>query len=66
MNSLTEQQYNSLIEGIYTSILGVSLPCDCGEVAEFGMGEMGEVRDQATEIVKEWAEKENIAFEFLN
>ncbi|MES2727573.1 MAG: hypothetical protein V4643_10765 [Bacteroidota bacterium] len=66
MNSLTEQQYNSLIQGIYISILGVSLPCDCGEVAEFGMGEMGEVRDHARDIVQEWAEKESIALEFLN
>jgi len=64
MEKLTENQYNLLIEEIYNSLIGASIPCECGEIASFGMGEMGECRDAAKLIVNEWAEKANIEIDF--
>ena len=51
MNQLTEQQYNSLISGIFDKLC---------ENPEISMGELGETRDEAKRIVFEWAESNNI------
>jgi len=48
MNQLTEKQYYSLIDKIYSTL--ISLP-------EMGLGEMGECKDEAERIVDEWMEE---------
>ena len=48
---LTEQQYESLVEAIYSSLRAMP---------DIGMGEMGECHDEAERIVDEWMEKESI------
>ena len=64
MEKLTELQYNLLKDEIYNSLIGASIPCDCGEIASFGMGEMGECRDAAELIINEWCEKAKIEIDF--
>jgi len=51
MQTITEQQRQSLEERIYMSFMANP---------ELGMGEMGEARDEANRIVSEWMEKEKI------
>lgn len=51
MTNLTQQQYNSLTDLIYTSLMASD---------EMGLGEMGEAREEADRIVKEWCENNNI------
>lgn len=48
---LTEEQRSSLVEEIYNSLM--SNP-------EFGLGEMGECRDEANRIVETWIESNHI------
>lgn len=57
---LTEQQYKSLIQGIYESLMGLTIPCECEKECSLGMGEMGEARDEAERIVDEWMETNKI------
>lgn len=51
MNQLTENQYTSLIDKIYESIINQP---------DNGLGEMGDCRTEAKRIVNEWAEDNNI------
>jgi hypothetical protein len=60
MQQITDSQFKSLTQSIYLSFMGVSVACDCGETAELGMGEMGEARDTAEALVRDWCEQENI------
>lgn len=48
---MTTTQYNALVEKIYQSFM--NLP-------DFGLGEMGEARDEAKRIVNEWMAENNI------
>lgn len=57
---ITEQQYKSLIQGIYDSFMGMEVCCECGESPSLGMGEMGAARDEAERIVDEWMETNKI------
>lgn len=51
MNTITKAQIESLIQSIYNSLI---------QMEGMGMGEMGECRDEATRIVNEWMEANNI------
>lgn len=51
MKQITEQQFNSLADIIYETLI---------QMPDMGMGEMGECRDTAESIINEWAEKEGI------
>lgn len=57
---MTQEEIESLEQMIYESIMSITIPCECGESAELGMGEMGEVRDEANRIVSDWIDKNNI------
>jgi hypothetical protein len=52
---LTAAQRESLIRSISDSIYSAN--------EDFGIGEMGEIGDEAARIVDEWAEDNNIIFE---
>lgn len=52
MNSLTEQQFNTLVESIATTILNSN--------EEFGLGEMGDCLVIAKQTALKWAESNNI------
>lgn len=54
MKTITEQQYNSLSTLIYSSLISNS---------DFGLGEMGECKDEAERIIDEWMAAEKIIFE---
>lgn len=51
MQQLTQQQYNSLTDLIYTSLMASD---------EMGLGDMGAARDEAERIVNVWCENNNI------
>jgi hypothetical protein len=51
MQTITEKQYNSLSELIYSNLM--SNP-------DFGLGEVSECRDEANRIVDDWVELEKI------
>lgn len=48
---MKQNHINALIDGIYNSIMAND---------DFGLGEMGDARDEATRIVMEWIETCNI------
>lgn len=50
MIQITDEQYNSLVTKIYDSIMAMP---------DMGMGEMGEVTDEAKRIVDEWIQENN-------
>lgn len=54
ITTLSAKQYKSLEDGIYATL--ISAP-------DMGMGEMGECRDEAERIIKEWADNEQITIE---
>ena len=60
MIQLTQVQYDSLVDSIYSTLMGTSIPCECGETNELGMGEMGEAHDAAQEIVGKWMGENDI------
>lgn len=64
MKKINETQYNLLTQEIYDSLIGTSIACECGEEATFGMGEMGDCREEAERIVNAWAEKASIEIDF--
>lgn len=53
------QQKQNLIQKIYDTLMAVPYVED-GEVCERGMGDMGDVRDEAERIVNEWMTENNI------
>ena len=63
MQQLTERQYKTLTQGIYNSLMGLTMYCECGEECTLGMGEMGEANDEAERIVSEWMEQNKITFD---
>ena len=60
MNKITENQHESLVDSIYSTLMNIKIMDSEGNEIEMGMGEMGEARDEAERIVKEWAENNNI------
>jgi len=56
MQQLTEKQYKSLTKSIYDSLMGASLPCECGAESSLDMGDMGAANDEAERIVSKWME----------
>lgn len=60
MLQITQKQYDSLVDGIYSSLMSVKSYTLEGEELEMGMGEMGEARDEAERIVNEWMEENKI------
>ncbi len=52
MNTLTNEQYYTLVQPIASTILNSN--------DDFGMGEMGECYEMAEYIVTQWAETNNI------
>lgn len=53
-NYITEASRLALIQGIYDTLM--SSP-------DVGLGEMGEAREEATRIVDDWAEKNNVVIQ---
>lgn len=51
MQKLTQTQVDSLTKMIYESLMNNP---------DFGFGEMGEIRDEAERIVRDWAEENKI------
>ena len=51
MKQLTENQYLSLVDSIYSTLMAMP---------EMGMGEMGDARDEAERIVDSWAKENEI------
>jgi len=51
MTTITENQYLSLKQCIYESLISLE---------ENGLGEIGDCQDEAERIINEWMEKENI------
>lgn len=60
MQTITEQQKKSLEDGIYSAMMGLNMIDDNGEPLSFGMGEMGEIREQAQSVVADWMQGNNI------
>lgn len=54
---MKQNHINALIDGIYNSIMSND---------DFGLGEMGDARDEATRIVMEWIETCNIKVDYLH
>lgn len=57
---MTTQQRENLVKKIYDSLMLSTYIDDNGEVAEMGMGDMGNVSDAAESIVNEWITENNI------
>lgn len=55
-STITTQQYDALVQAIYQTLI---MTCD-EDGNERGLGEMGETRDAASDIVKSWVESEGI------
>jgi len=53
MSYITEKQYKSLTDKIYTTL--ISMP-------DMGIGEMGDCRDESERIVDEWMENNEITW----
>ena len=51
MKKLTQTEVDSLTKMIYDSLMNNP---------DFGLGEMGEIRDEAERIVRDWAAENNI------
>jgi hypothetical protein len=60
MTHLTDTQYKNLSQLIYETLMGATLPCECGAECSLGMGEMGEARDTADGIIDEWMKTNDI------
>jgi hypothetical protein len=61
MTTITEAQYESLSDLIYSTIMNIqTYNPETNETIEMGMGEMGDARDEADRIVDEWISKEGL------
>jgi hypothetical protein len=61
MTIITDSQYELLVDRIYSCLMGITMLNDEGEEITFGMGEMGECRDEATLVVDEWLTKAGLS-----
>jgi len=58
---ITEVQIKSLEDKIYMAIMAVEVISEDGQdILSLGMGEMGEAREEAQRIVKEWMDENGI------
>ena len=62
MIELTDNQYEMLVDEIYSSLMAITRTDENGNVLEMDMGDMGDCHDEAQRIVDEWATKANITF----
>lgn len=60
MKTITTQQMKSLEDKVYQTLINITITTEDGYIACFGMGEMGEVREQAQITVSEWMDENNI------
>jgi len=58
--TIAESDFNALITAVFDKIASLPYYDEDGMVQDRGIGEMGDTRDEAKEVVKDWMEAQNI------
>jgi len=60
MNTITEKNYNSLVQKIYETLMDMPYIDENRDVWERGLGDMAETKEEAERIINEWLKESNI------
>jgi len=60
VKTITESDFNALVTAVFDKIASLPYYDEDGCIMERSMGEMGDTRNEAKEVIKDWMEAQNI------